>query len=50
MSWGYWGIVLGLLVMVCLFFVSVEIMARGGKAQQTGKETAEAGRSTKHAA
>lgn len=26
MSWGYWGIVTGLLVLLALFFVCVEIL------------------------
>lgn len=29
MSWGYWGIVAGLLSLLALFFVCIEIVYRG---------------------
>jgi hypothetical protein len=31
MSWGYWGIVTGLLVLVTVFFFSIDLFYRGKK-------------------
>lgn len=46
MSWGYWGIVTGLLVLLVLFFICVEILnripqstARGDTGFSGGKES-----------
>jgi hypothetical protein len=37
MSWGYWGIVTGFLILLALFFVCVDILYRGSKtADQPG--------------
>lgn len=31
MSWGYWGIVAGLLALVAIFFVSMDLLYAGTK-------------------
>lgn len=31
MSWGYWGIVAGLLALLTIFFVSVDLVYSGAK-------------------
>lgn len=56
MSWGYWGIVTGLLVMLVLFFVSMGILYRGSGKPMADAADVQAERdsktvsSTKHAA
>jgi uncharacterized membrane protein len=53
MSWGYWGIVTGLVVMLVLFFVSMAIIYHTTETSERGKSTplADEGRSgKKHAA
>ena len=35
MSWGYWGIVTGLLVLVTVFFFTIDLFYRGKKTLPT---------------
>jgi len=37
MSWGYWGIVTGLLTLLAVFFVCIEIMCRTPKTSAVGR-------------
>jgi hypothetical protein len=57
MSWGYWGIVTGLAVLLTVFFVSLAILYSGeekpGGQKRTGSTAGDgeqAGSDTKHAA
>jgi len=53
MSWGYWGVVLGVAMMLLVVFVSFEIMSWQSKDSKTGEQTKETHADsvrTKHAA
>lgn len=55
MSWGYWGIVAGLLVMLTLFFFCIDILYDTGQRREAEKTEDPVGRrsggaGTKHAA
>jgi hypothetical protein len=55
MSWGYWGIVTGLLVLLTVFFFCIDLLydPRRKPSEEQKTETAETARSvsdTKHAA
>lgn len=54
MTWGYWGIVAGLLLLVGVFFICMEIVyarAKNGENGQTGSSSGiGASRRKKHAA
>jgi hypothetical protein len=54
MSWGYWGIVLGVAMLLIAFFVSFEIMLWRPKISATDEQSravaGEAPSNTKHAA
>lgn len=56
MTWGYWGIVAGLLVLLGVFFACMEILyarARNGgngKMNASGETAAGASKDSKHAA
>ena len=39
MSWGYWGVVLGVAMMLLVVFVSFEIMSWQSKDSKTGEQT-----------
>jgi hypothetical protein len=44
MSWGYWGIVTGLVVLLVVFFVSMEILYSRAKGPVGGATGSPAGR------
>jgi hypothetical protein len=52
MTWGYWGIVSGLLILLGIFFVAMEILYARAKNGATGRqaENAESDKAGKHAA
>ena len=53
MTWGYWGIVAGLLVLLGVFFACMEIIyarARNGRNAKSGDASGGASKDNKHAA
>jgi hypothetical protein len=53
MTWGYWGIVAGLLILLGVFFLSMEILyarARNGHQQKDREASVGMAKDNKHAA
>jgi CBS domain containing-hemolysin-like protein len=52
MTWGYWGIVSGLLIFLGIFFVAMEILYARARNGSTGRQAdgSESGKAGKHAA